>query len=308
MSAAAGSDPPPDLVITGNLLVDDLVFIDGQTRMGQAGGAVLYAALGASLWGARVGCVSLRGADYPAAALRVLGERGVDLAGVRPLPGDGGRTWLLYEGAVRRMVPWLGRPTHAQVSPGPSQVPPAYLRGRAFHLAPMPLPAQQALLDALPAAALRSLDPHLPLSAATLPAWRPLLDRVDVFLPNQDELQLPGVAAEPEQALRGLRGGRLRLILLKQGAHGGLLYDAQADRFTPWSPRPFGPVVDPTGAGDAFAAGFLCGLLAEQPLSAALQQGVATASFALGAWGAAGLLDSTPAQARRRLASLAEPG
>ena len=34
-----------DLVIAGNLLVDDLVFQSGQTRMGEPGGAVLYAAL-----------------------------------------------------------------------------------------------------------------------------------------------------------------------------------------------------------------------------------------------------------------------
>ena len=41
----------PDLVVLGNLLVDDLVFQDGRTRMGEPGGAVLYAALGAALWG-----------------------------------------------------------------------------------------------------------------------------------------------------------------------------------------------------------------------------------------------------------------
>ena len=44
----------PDLVLLGNLLVDDVVFADGSTRMGQAGGAMLYAALAASLWGVRV--------------------------------------------------------------------------------------------------------------------------------------------------------------------------------------------------------------------------------------------------------------
>ena len=33
----------PDLVVLGNLLVDDIVFADGRTRMGEAGGATLYA-------------------------------------------------------------------------------------------------------------------------------------------------------------------------------------------------------------------------------------------------------------------------
>ena len=38
----------PSIVLLGNLLVDDLVFPDGTTRMGQAGGALLYDALGAT--------------------------------------------------------------------------------------------------------------------------------------------------------------------------------------------------------------------------------------------------------------------
>src|SRR5213595_1676520 len=90
----------PDLVLLGNLLVDDVVFADGRTRMGQPGGAMLYAALAASLWGVRTGCVSLRGDDYPAAALEALRQRDVSLDGIHPLHGDGVRTWLLYEGAI----------------------------------------------------------------------------------------------------------------------------------------------------------------------------------------------------------------
>ena len=41
----------PSIVLLGNLLVDDVVLGDGTTRMGQPGGALLYGALGAALWG-----------------------------------------------------------------------------------------------------------------------------------------------------------------------------------------------------------------------------------------------------------------
>ena len=50
-----------DLVVLGNLLVDDVVLESGQTRMGLPGGATLYATLAARLWGLRVGVASLRG-------------------------------------------------------------------------------------------------------------------------------------------------------------------------------------------------------------------------------------------------------
>ena len=39
----------PSIVLLGNLLVDDVVHADGTTRMGQAGGALLYGALGATV-------------------------------------------------------------------------------------------------------------------------------------------------------------------------------------------------------------------------------------------------------------------
>ena len=40
--------PAPDLVMMGNLLVDDIVLQDGTTLMGEPGGAILHAALAAS--------------------------------------------------------------------------------------------------------------------------------------------------------------------------------------------------------------------------------------------------------------------
>jgi sugar/nucleoside kinase (ribokinase family) len=105
----------PALVLLGNLLVDDIVFADGTTRMGEPGGAIMYAALGAAIWGTRVGCVSLVGTDYPVAMLEALEAHGIDLAGVHRLPGPGVRTWLLYEGHLRRLIHRLGSPTHEQV-------------------------------------------------------------------------------------------------------------------------------------------------------------------------------------------------
>jgi cytidine kinase len=293
-----------DLVVLGNLLVDDVVLPDGRTRMGEAGGATLHAALAAALWGLRVGVCSVRGDDYPREALDALAARGVDLSGVRALGRDGVRAWLLYEGGVRRIVHRLGCPTHAEVTPRPDDLPPAQLAARAFHLAPAPLATQITLIERLSRldGALLSLDPHEPVSEDTLAAWRPVLERLDVLLLGEDEMRLAEAAHDPVAALRRLAGGRLRYLLYKRGARGGVLLDARADRVLEWRATD-GPVVDPTGAGDAFAAGFLAGLLADEPLEAALARGVTSTSFALADWGPAGLLAATPEEAARRLAS-----
>jgi sugar/nucleoside kinase (ribokinase family) len=95
-------------------------------------------------------------------------------------------------------------------------------------------------------------------------------------------------------------------VFFKRGARGGVLYDAREQRFVEWAPRAAG-VVDPTGAGDAFAAGFLAGWLGGEDLERSLARGVVSASFAIADWGAAGLLAATPAGAEARLAAWFPP-
>jgi sugar/nucleoside kinase (ribokinase family) len=297
----------PDLVVLGNLLVDDVVFPDGRTRMGQPGGAALFASLGAALFGLPTGLSSWRGVDYPPEALLALERRGVDLAGLRDLGRTALRTWLLYEGRRRQVIHHLDGPTHAEVSPEPEQLPVSWLEARAFHLAPMPFDVQRRLLAALikQPGAMVSLDPYVLVKEDTLEAWRRLLADVDVLFLSEDDLELSGAAHDPRAALRRLAGApppgaRLRLALLKRGAEGGLLYDVRLDRFTQWEPRDNG-VVDPTGAGDAFAGGFLAGWLKGESVERALGRGVVGASFAIEDWGAARMLQATADEAAARL-------
>jgi sugar/nucleoside kinase (ribokinase family) len=292
----------PELVLLGNLLVDDVVFPDGRTRFGAPGGALLYGALAARLWDVAVGIVTWRGTDYPMETLEALAARGVALEGVRELGRSGLRTWLLYEGARRRVVHRLEGPTHAEVSPGPAQIPRGWRDARAFHLAPMPAETQVGLVAELSPTpgTLLSLDPYELLGVEAVARWRELLQRVDVLLLSEDEMELPGWRDDPETALRSLAGGRLELVALKRGAAGGLAYHAAGERAVRWEAR--GSCVDPTGAGDAFAAGILAGRLRGEPLERCLARGVVGASFAIEAWGADGLLAATPAAAETRLA------
>lgn len=291
----------PSLVLLGNLLVDDIVFSDGSTRMGQAGGAIMYGALGAAIWGTSVGCVSLVGRDYPVRMLDALAKRRVDLTGVHPLHGPGVRTWLLYEGGLRRLIHRLGCPTHEQVSPGPEHIPSAWQTAPAFHVAPMPFAVQQRVLASLASGANRfvSIDPHLPITEETVDDWRQALADADAFFPSEDELLLEATDIDPRRVLPRLATGRLRFIVFKQAARGGVLYDVHDDRFYEWLGRAR-KVVDPTGAGDAFAAGFISAHLEGLPVAACLDRGVVSASFAIEAVGAAALLKARRADADAR--------
>ena len=152
-----------------------------------------------------------------------------------------------------------------------------------------------------------SVDPYELLTEARLEAWRELLAGVDILFLSEDELEVSGALDDPKSILKELAPGPpeptrgLRLVALKRGARGGLLWDAHDKAFLEWSGRA-AEVVDPTGAGDAFAGGFLAGQLRGEPISRALAQGVVSASFALEGLGADGLLAATPdeAESRRR--------
>ncbi len=300
----------PDLVLLGNLLVDDLVFQDGRTRMGQPGGAILYSSLAASLWGARVGACSVAGEDYPAEALEVLASRGVDLTGLRRLGRPGLHTWLLYEGRLRRVIHQLSGPSHEEVSPSPDDLPSGWASARAFHLAPMPMATQRALLERFEEAsptAFVSIDPYVPVTEASFEAWRETLAHCDAFFPSEDELLLEDAATDPRVSLPRLAAGRLRFVAFKRGIQGGLLYDAHEKRFHEWQPRT-DVSIDPTGAGDSFAMGFVTAHLEGLPVAECLERAVVTASFAIEAWGAEALWSASrvDAEARSRRWNTAE--
>ena len=92
---------------------------------------------------------------------------------------------------------------------------------------------------------------------------RPVIDHAAVVLPGRDELTaLTGTSDPAKGAMRLLDRG-VRLVAVKLGSEGCLLCTPDETVNIPAFPV---RVVDPTGAGDCFDAGVICGLLEEKPL------------------------------------------
>ena len=107
----------------------------------------------------------------------------------------------------------------------------------------------------------------------------PVLDRCAVLLPGVSELQLLGGAENVKESIHALFGRKtLQTIVLKRGRSGACAYSREQSIEVPVYPV---KEVDPTGAGDSFDAGFLCGLLENRPLAECLK--VAAAAGALNA-------------------------
>ncbi|WP_331772043.1 carbohydrate kinase family protein (plasmid) [Embleya sp. NBC_00888] len=120
------------------------------------------------------------------------------------------------------------------------------------------------------------------------PTVREVLACVDVFAPNVDEaLRLTG-AATPDDAAT-LLGELVSTVLIKRGKHGAFALRAGNRIAVPAVPV---RVVDTTGSGDCFNAGFVHGLLAGWDLPRSLAAAVACGSAAATAPGSGGALDA----------------
>ena len=99
---------------------------------------------------------------------------------------------------------------------------------------------------------------------------RDLAARCDVLLPGADEAEVLTGEAEPERAARRLLDSGSRLVVVKLGADGALAVSADGTSIRV-AAHPVARVVDPVGAGDAFAAGFLIGNVRKLGLEQALR-------------------------------------
>ncbi|MCY4591160.1 MAG: adenosine kinase [Alphaproteobacteria bacterium] len=92
---------------------------------------------------------------------------------------------------------------------------------------------------------------------------RLLADHVDILFCNEDELRALCRTDDLEVAIAAVVGN-CDLLAVTRGAHGSIVIGPGERHQVPALPA--GPVVDTTGAGDIYAAGFLFGLVSGEPL------------------------------------------
>lgn len=133
------------------------------------------------------------------------------------------------------------------------------------------------------------------------------MSSVDCVLLNDSEIK--AFADEPNlvRAARAVLALGPRVVIAKQGEYGSSMFTADGDVFgLPAYPTP--DVVDPTGAGDTFAGGFVGYVAAngDANLRAALAYGTALASFNVEAFGTERLQTLTMDEVTERVRALVE--
>ncbi|HKK93624.1 MAG TPA: PfkB family carbohydrate kinase [Longimicrobiales bacterium] len=271
------------ILVVGSVALDSV-----ETPFGEAervlGGSATFFSAAASLF-APVRVVGVIGDDYPVDRLDFLRARGVDLDGIEKAEGES--------------FFWSGR-YHYDLNSRDT------LETRLGVFADFRPRIPEHFRDS-PVVFLGNIDPELQLdvlrqvdsprlvAADTMNFWIEskraellrVLEHVDVLLLNDSEVRELADTPSLLDAARWVMDRGPRYVVVKKGEHGAVLYARDWMFFAPG--YPLERVFDPTGAGDAFAGGFLGALAAEgahegeahEALRRAIIYGSATGSFAV---------------------------
>lgn len=257
-----------------------------------AAGSIGYGVVDLVRLGLRVSLLSTVADDFFGRwILQRLQEEGVEVEAITVEPGalSGIGIYMLLFGSRKR--PLTGRlATHA---PWPLILSPAQeerLRaGRLLHCGgylhyPQVWgePTEALYRKAKGLGLLTSLDtqfPLVPVEGTWMQCFGGLLQYVDVLFTDETEALAITGAATPEEAGQALLGEGPNLVVVKLGAEGALLLTRERVHHQPALPPP--AFTDSIGAGDAFDAGVLYGVLAGWDLERTGQFAAAVAALTL---------------------------
>jgi sugar/nucleoside kinase (ribokinase family) len=299
----------PSVVVVGTVAFDSIKTPFGE-RSRIVGGAGTYIGWSTSRLGIGAGLVSVIGEDFPQTELESMTEAGMDLEGIS-CP-KGGKSFF-WSGSYH--MDMNGRDTLATelnvLADFKPEIPESWKNARYVMLGNIDPTLQASVLDQMEQRPeLVVLDTMNFWMDIALEPLKAVIARVDVLTINDEEArQLSGERSLMKAARAVLKMGP-RYLVIKKGEHGALLFHMEGDeiRYFFCPALPLEDVVDPTGAGDTFAGGFIGHVARKgstdfETLKQAVVVGSALASFTCEAFGTDGIRSVNPMEIEERIAS-----
>jgi sugar/nucleoside kinase (ribokinase family) len=239
------------LLVVGSIALDTV-----ETPFGREenilGGSASYFSLAASMF-TDVCAVAVVGKDFPEEHLDLFRSKGIALNGVKREDGHTFR-WEGKYGYDLGDPETLG--THLNVFENFKPVLPEEYRNIEYvFLANIDPELQLSVLNQIRSPKLVACDTMNYWIENKLDALKEVIKRVDILMLNDSETRI--LAKEPRitHAARAVLGLGPKALIVKRGEYGALMF-SQEGIF--WAPSyPLEEVIDPTGAGDSFAGGFM---------------------------------------------------
>jgi len=293
------------MIVVGSIGLDT-VETRNDKRTEVIGGSVSYACAAASFF-TKTGMVGVVGTDFPDVAMEQYRQFGIDLAGLATAEGKTFRWGGVYaEDMINRTTRFTELNVFADFHP---ELPSAYRDVPFVMLGNISPELQLEVLAQAKGARFVVADTmDLWINIADV-ALADVIGKVDMLLLNDAEARLMTGEHHVQRCAQWILDRGPRYVVIKKGEHGAMLFSKEGIAIIP--AYPVEPVVDPTGAGDCFAGGFL-GYLASRgsvdrrTVREALLYGSVIASFGVEAFSLERFANLTPADIEERAAALRE--
>ena len=294
------------ILVVGSVALDTVTTPFGEATEVLGGSAVFFSAA-ASLF-SPVSVVAVVGDDYPLDDLDFLVGRGVSFDGLEKAPGKSFRWGGTYSYDLNaRDTDFTELGVFAEFAP---KIPETCRSARHVFLGNIDPVLQLDVLNQVRQPELVVCDTmNYWIEDWSRDALLEVLARVDVFMVNDAEVRQ--LANDPNivSAVRWIQARGPHTVVVKKGEHGAVLFGKENLFFVPG--YPLEEVFDPTGAGDAFAGGFmgylaLAPILDEGHLRRAMVYGSATGSFAVERFSVDRFKDLTMAEVADRVEEFRE--
>ena len=271
------------LLVVGSIALDSVTTPFGETADALGGSAVFFSAAGSLL--NPVSVVGVVGDDYPTDELERWVERGVDWSAVEHAPGESFRWKGRYSYDLQNretLETRLG--VFADFEP---KITEAQCDARYVFLGNIDPELQLTVLDQVRKPELVACDTMNYWIQSKRDALMDLMGRIDILMVNDSEARELSGDWNIYRAARWILEQGPSMAVIKQGEYGAVLVDKDSTFYVP--AYPLEEIFDPTGAGDAFAGGFMAHLARTGDVSShnvrrAMVYGSAMGSFAVEAF------------------------
>ncbi len=289
-----------NILVVGSVALDTVSSPYGKQKE-ILGGSATYFSISASFFHP-VNLVAVVGRDFPYEYLKLLKERPIDLEGLVVKEGKTFRWKGEYNYNPNR-VKTIATLLHVFKDFRP-RIPLAYRKSDFVFLANIDPRIQEDVLRQVERPKLVALDTMSHWIKEKKDLLRSFLKKVDIFFLNDNEAYEFSGEHNLLKAARSICRYGVRWVIIKRGEHGAVLFSK--DVFFILPAFLLERVVDPTGAGDSFAGGFL-GYLAKKStvkaevLREAMLYGTVMASFAVEDFSLNRLISLTHREIQQRL-------
>jgi len=240
------------LVIVGSVAFDTIETPRARKEK-IVGGSCTFCALAASYF-VHPGIVAVVGEDFPRETIDFLRKRRIDLRGLKIVPGGKTFHWQGRYGEDPNQRTTICTDLNCFRDFRP-EIPEAYRAADILLLANIGPDLQEIVLQQVRKPKLTAMDTIVLWIKTELEALLRVLKKVDVFFANDEEIRMITGEQNLIKAAQQILKLGPKVLVLKKGEHGVLVFGMGLQFGVVAYPTE--TVVDPTGAGDAFAGGFL---------------------------------------------------